>query len=42
MIAVDTGFRYALADARDAWHVRTAAPVHTADEGWITTWPVLG
>jgi predicted nucleic acid-binding protein len=41
VIAVDAGFLYALADARDSWHVRSAAQVHTAAEGWITTWPVL-
>ena len=41
MIAVDAGFLYALADARDAWHRQAAAQVHTAAEGWITTWPVL-
>ena len=41
MIAVDAGFLYALADARDRWHAQAAAQVHTAAEGWITTWPVL-
>lgn len=41
MIAVDAGFLYALLDRRDAWHTRAAAAVHTAQEGWITTWPAL-
>lgn len=41
MIAVDTGFLYALADADDAWHGRARAQQGTAAEGWITTWPVL-
>lgn len=41
MIAVDTGFLYALVDRSDAWHERAKAQVHTAAEGWVTTWPVL-
>jgi hypothetical protein len=41
VIAVDAGFLYALADARDPWHAQAAALVPTAREGWITTWPVL-
>ena len=41
MIAVDTGFLYALADADDAWHARALAQAGTAQEGWVTTWPVL-
>jgi uncharacterized protein len=41
VIAVDTGYLYALLDPRDGWHARAAALVTTADEGWITTWPVL-
>lgn len=41
MIAVDTGFLYALLDKRDAWHVRAVAAAPTAQEGWVTTWPVL-
>jgi predicted nucleic acid-binding protein len=41
MIAIDTGFLFALADRRDAWHQRAIAKAGTADEGWITTWPVL-
>lgn len=41
MIAVDSGFLYALADASDAWHPRALSQRHTVEEGWITTWPVL-
>jgi len=41
LIAVDTGFLYALADADDAWHSRARAHEKTAAEGWLTTWPVL-
>lgn len=41
MIAVDAGFLFALADADDRWHARALTQVHTADEGWITTWPAL-
>ena len=41
MIAVDTGYLYALLDPRDGWHERACALVTTAEEGWITTWPVL-
>ncbi len=41
MIAVDAGCFIALADANDAWHARAVASLHTQDEGWITTWPVL-
>lgn len=41
MIAVDTGFLYALADRSDAWHQRALAQVNTAQEGWLTTWSVL-
>lgn len=41
MIAVDTGFLYALLDKRDAWHGRAVAAAPTVQEGWVTTWPVL-
>lgn len=41
MIAVDTGFIYALADRRDVWHDRAMALWLSQEEGWITTWPVL-
>ncbi|WP_395700446.1 type II toxin-antitoxin system VapC family toxin [Aquabacterium sp.] len=41
MIAVDSGFLFALADADDAWHERAQAMAGTAEQGWITTWPVL-
>ena len=41
MIAIDTGFLYALVDRSDAWHVRAVAKAETVSEGWVTTWPVL-
>jgi uncharacterized protein len=41
VIAVDTGYLYSLLDPRDACHAAAAAQLATADEGWITTWPVL-
>lgn len=41
MIIADTGFIYALLDKRDAWHERAVAALDAADEGLITTWPVL-
>ena len=42
MIAVDTGYFYALTDRRDAWHVRAlAATERLAGEPMVTTWPVL-
>lgn len=41
MIAVDTGFLFALVDRRDRWHQSAAALRSTASEGWVTTWPVL-
>jgi predicted nucleic acid-binding protein len=41
MIAVDSGFLFALADATDAWHARALARRDTLVEGWVTTWPVL-
>ncbi len=41
MIAVDTGFLFALLDKSDAWHARAVAAADSVSEGWITTWPVL-
>ena len=41
MIAVDTGYFYALADASDRHHTRALAWQDSIAEGWITTWPVL-
>ena len=42
MIAVDTGYFYALTDRRDAWHARAlAATERLAGEPMVTTWPVL-
>ena len=41
MIAVGTGFLFALVDRRDRWHARALAQRATAAEGWVTTWPVL-
>jgi predicted nucleic acid-binding protein len=42
VIAIDTGYIYALIDPKDAWHSRAASLSNTAiEDGWITTWPVL-
>ena len=41
MIAVDTGYFYALADSSDASHGVALAWQHSIAEGWTTTWPVL-
>jgi uncharacterized protein len=41
MIAVDSGFLFALADSSDPWHDRAVAAAPTQEEGWITTWSVL-
>ena len=42
MIAVDSGFLFALADQSDAWHRRAVAHVRQSDsESWVSTWPVL-
>ena len=42
MIAVDSGFLFALSDRADVWHRRAMAYVRLPDvEGWVTTWPVL-
>jgi uncharacterized protein len=41
VIAVDSGFLFALADHTDAWHPSALGQRHTAAEGWVTTWPVL-
>ena len=41
MIAVDSGFLFALADRTDPWHMRAMAAVPSQEEGWITTWAVL-
>ena len=41
MIAVDTGFFYALADVRDAHHASALSWQDSFSEGWMTTWPVL-
>ncbi len=41
MIAVDSGFLFALIDKRDVWHTGALAQRSTAEEGWVTTWPVL-
>ena len=41
MIAVDTGFFYALADVRDAHHGAAVSWQDSVREGWMTTWPVL-
>ncbi len=41
MIAVDSGFLFALVDSTDAWHARAVAAAPSLEEGWITTWAVL-
>jgi hypothetical protein len=41
VIAVDTGFLFALVDSRDRWHDKAMAWRNTAAEGWVTTWPVV-
>ena len=41
MIAVDSGFLFALADTSDAWHLRSMLHRASIGDGWITTWPVL-
>jgi predicted nucleic acid-binding protein len=41
MIAVDSGFLFALANQRDRWHVRARSFAGTSAEGWVCTWPVL-
>ena len=41
MIAIDSGFLFALADTSDAWHQRSLAQRGSVVEGWVTTWPVL-
>ena len=41
MILIDSGFLLALLDRRDAWHARAQGFAVSAEEGWITTWPVL-
>jgi len=41
MILADAGFLFALLDKSDSWHERALAAFETADEGLITTWPVL-
>ena len=41
MLAIDSGFLFALANASDPWHARAQAAAPTHAEGWVTTWPVL-
>ena len=42
MIAVDTGYFYALSDQSDAWHTRALAWSRVVEtEDMVTTWPVL-
>lgn len=42
MIAVDSGFLFALSDRSDAWHARAMAYVGQSEgEAWVSTWPVL-
>ena len=41
MIAIDTGYFFALADRRDEHHSAAKRWVESAREGWMTTWPVI-
>jgi uncharacterized protein len=41
MIIIDTGFLFALADRRDRHHALALQWKDSAEEGWITTWPVI-
>lgn len=41
MIIVDAGFLFALSDADDRWHDAALPWVGSAEDGWVTTWPVL-
>ena len=41
MIAVDTGYFTALADADDALHDLAKQWLPSAQEGWVVTWPVV-
>lgn len=41
LVAVDTGFLLALADAGDRWHERAIECARAQRFGWMTTWPVL-
>jgi uncharacterized protein len=42
MIAVDTGYLLALLDHDDAHHARAMRLLPTQNEGWMTTWAVIG
>jgi uncharacterized protein len=41
MIAIDSGFIFALVDETDPWHERAKAWIGSAEDGWVTTWPVV-
>jgi uncharacterized protein len=41
MIAIDTGYFFALVDRRDEHHSAAKRWVESAREGWMTTWPVI-
>lgn len=41
MIAIDTGFFFALADRRDEHHRLAKLWIDSARDGWVTTWPVI-
>lgn len=41
MIAVDTGYFFALADRSDAHHPAAKRWIDSARDGWVTTWPVI-
>jgi uncharacterized protein len=41
MILMDAGYIVALLDVKDADHLRAKRLLHTKQEGWMTTWPVI-
>ena len=41
MILMDAGYIVALLDIKDADHQRARQLLHTKQEGWMTTWPVI-
>ncbi len=41
MIAIDTGYFFALADRRDEHHQAAKRWIDSARDGWMTTWPVI-
>ena len=41
MIIVDAGYLIALLDKNDAAHTLAKQWLHSSEQGWISTWPVL-